>query len=431
MQMHFTNPAQRWAFLSGVFLVAAALGFLAGKDALAEHYARSANAEEWLRAARLEPGNASHWARLARYRHLDLERADVPQAIRYYHRALAIDPRAAYTWTDLAGAYELAGDLPRAREAFETAEAAYPISAEVAWRYGNFLLRQEQFPQAFTEIRRAVKTDPRLAKLAISRCWRATRDIHLILERALPPDAEVYQAALDYLVSEHETGAALVAWQRLLALGHAVELPRAFPLLDELIQSDRIEEARQVWKQAFAAAGLSAGEPSGGSLVWDGGFEGPFTNGGFGWRQYNIAGASFDFATETHHSGARSLRVTFDGSANLDFQHLVQFVPVEPNKRYRFAAHLRTDAITTDSGVRFAIFPHGPGERPVLTPNLMDTQPWALDETEFTTGPQTRLVEIVLRRMPSQKLDNKIQGTVWVDDVSLTPLAPAAARRAP
>ena len=431
MQMHFANPAQRWAFLTAILLVAATLAFLAGKDALAERYAHSANAEEWLRAVQLEPGNASHWARLARYRHLDFERADVPQAIRYYHRALAIDPRAAYTWTDLAGAYEMAGDLSRAREAFETAEAAYPLSAEVAWRYGNFLLRQEQFPQAFTEIRRAVKTDPRQARLAISRCWRATRDIHLILERALPSDAEVYLATLDYLVSEHETGAALVAWQRLLALGHSVELPRASPLLDELIQNDRIEEARRVWKQALAAAGLPTDESVGGSRVWDGGFEGPFTNGGFGWRQYNIAGASFEFDTETRHSGSRSLRVAFDGSANLDFQHLEQYIPVEPNTRYRFAAYLRTDGITTDSGVRFAIFPRGPGEKPLFTPNLIDTQPWALDETEFTTGPQTRLVEIVLRRMPSQKFDNKIQGTVWVDDVSLTPRAPAVVRRAP
>ena len=427
MQIHFANAAQRWAFLAAVFLVAAALAFLAGKDALAEHYAHSANAEDWLRAARLEPGNASHWARLARYRHLDFERADVPQAIRYYLRALAIDPRAAYTWTDLAGAYELAGDLPRAREAFETAEAAYPISAEVAWRYGNFLLRQEQIPQAFAEIRRGVTTDPRLAKLAISRCWRATRDIHLILERALPPGAEVYQAALDYLVSEHETDAALVAWQRLLALEHSVELPRAFPLLDELIQNARTEDARRVWKQALAAAGL----PAGGSLVWDGGFEGPFTNGGFGWRQYNLAGVSFDFDTEKRHSGSRSLRVTFDGSANLDFQHVEQFVPVQPNTRYRFAAHLRTDGITTDSGVRFAIFPRGPGEKALLTPNLIGTQPWALDETEFTTGPQTRLVEILLRRMPSQKFDNRIQGTVWVDDVLLTPAPPGPGRRSP
>ena len=97
----------------------------------------------------------------------------------------------------------------------------------------------------------------------------------------------------------------------------------------------------------------------------------------------------------------------------------------------RFAAHLRTDGITTDSGVRFAIFPRGTGEKAILTPNLIGTQPWALDETEFTTGPQTRLVEILLRRMPSQKFDNRIQGTVWVDDVSLTPAPPGPGRRSP
>ena len=58
----------------------------------------------------------------------------------------------------------------------------------------------------------------------------------------------------------------------------------------------------------------------------------------------------------------------------------------------------------------------------VLTPNETGTLPWTLEETTFTTGPQTHWIEIRLRRIPSQRLDNRLQGTVWVDDVALTPL---------
>jgi hypothetical protein len=126
------------------------------------------------------------------------------------------------------------------------------------------------------------------------------------------------------------------------------------------------------------------------------------------------------------------LRVTFDGSANLDFSHLVQFVPVHSQTRYRFVAYLRTEDLSTDSGVRFWIFdPRRPADLSILTPNTVGTQAWTLTEADFTTGPRTHLVEIVLLRLRSQKFDNKIQGTVWVDDVSLTPISQEVAPQSP
>ena len=43
---------------------------------------------------------------------------------------------------------------------FRAAQAAYPISAEVSWKYGNFLLRQDRLTEAYAEIHRAVMVDP-------------------------------------------------------------------------------------------------------------------------------------------------------------------------------------------------------------------------------------------------------------------------------
>lgn len=432
METRFANRAGRWLLLLGVLLVPATLTILGGKNALAEHWAQSRNPDDWLRAARLEPGNANHWYRLGRYRQLDFEHSDLVLAISYYRRALAIDPRSAEYWMGLAGAHEASGDPERALHAFEAAKSAYPISAEVEWRYGNFLLRRGQQSAAFAEIRRGVATDHRLATLGISRCWRATRDIQEILDEAMPADGEVYLAMLDFLVGEHEGDAALAVWNRLLALHTSLELRRAFPLLEELIQRERVAEALHVWQQALEAAGVVRPNSAGESLVWDGGFERDFSNGGFGWRQKEVAGAAFEFDTESHHSGARSLRVSFDGTANLDFAHLTQLVPVEPRHRYRFAAFLRTEGISTDSGIRFAIFdPRRPSVLSHLTADLVGTHAWTPQEFEFIAGPETRLVEIVLRRLPSQKFDNKLKGTVWADDVSLVALPAEGARPSP
>ena len=432
MELSTPSAWARWLVLFVVILVAGALTFASGKFWLAEHWDHSSNPQNWARAAKLEPGNGAYWYHLGRFRQLDFAQADLQQAIEYYRRALAIDPRSADYWMDLGSSYEMAGDLAAARQSFLRARSVYPISAEVAWRYGNFLSRQGELDEAFAEIRRAVAGDPRLVTLAVSRCWRTSRDIERILQQALPAESDVYLSAVDLLASEHEADAALVVWQRLMALRSSFALKRAFPLLDELTVQRRIEEARRVWQQALESAGLTGHGFPGESLVWDGGFEGEFSNGGFGWRQQDVAGADFDFDSETRHSGARALRVTFDGTANLDFYHLFQFVPVEPRTRYHFTTWLRPQGISTDSGIRFAIFdsPNAAALH-LLTSDLVGTEDWVLLEADFTTGPETRLVEIALRRLPSRKFDNQIRGTVWVDDVSLNRVSQEAAPRSP
>ena len=432
MEIRLASPAGRWLFLISILLVAATLALLGARNGLAEHWAQSEQPEDWLRAAELEPGNADYWYRLGRYRQLDFEHADLPLAIFYYRRAVAIDPRSANNWMALADAYEMAGDVTPARQAFKSAKAAYPISSEVAWRYGNFLLRQNQLPEAFAEIRRAVATDSKLAGLALSRCLRATGDVQRVLIQVLPAQVDVYYEALGFLVNERDLDPALAVWGRLVKLRPPFEMHRALRLLDALIDAGRIDEAARVWRQALELAGWSTGASPGGSLVWDGGFERDALNGGFGWWQSPIAGASFEFDANVAHSGSRSLRITFDGSANLDFAHLRQLVPVKPGSRYHFSAYLRTDLISTNSGIYFWIYdPRHQGSLDVATSNLVGSHPWTLQELEFTTGPETRAVLIVLRRKPSEKFDNLIRGTVWVDDVSMVAIAPPGAQPSP
>lgn len=57
----------------------------------------------------------------------------------------------------------------------------------------------------------------------------------------------------------------------------------------------------------------------------------------------------------------------------------------------------------------------------ILTPNETGTLPWTLEQADFTTGPHTNLILIRLVRRPSQRLDNQLRGTVWIDDVTIVP----------
>jgi hypothetical protein len=421
------STGARWLVLVGVVIASAGLVFGAARHGLAEHWAASSDTSQWLRAAELEPSNPEIWYLLGRYRQFAFENGDLRLAISYYKRALALNPRSVRYWADLASAYETAGDLGQAERAFREAQQAYPISGDVAFRFGNFLLRQGRVDEAFEQMHRAVSADQRLTSLVMPLCWRSTRDIDRILSIVLPAKPDAYWGALQFLVDSNEPDAAMAVWKRLTASEPSFPLPQAFPLLDMLIRSGYAENARTVWTQALSAAGITAEPAASGSLIWDGSFERDLLNGGLAWRFEPVAGAAMDLDEETFHFGRRSLHVVFDGTVNVNFQNVWQYVVVEPNTHYRFSAYLRTQELTTDSGIRFEIDDvshpaNAPQFKPMpsqLTPNVVGTQPWALDETEFLTGLETRLLRVSLRRTPSDKFGNKIGGAVWVDDVSL------------
>jgi hypothetical protein len=97
-------------------------------------------------------------------------------------------------------------------------------------------------------------------------------------------------------------------------------------------------------------------------------------------------------------------------------------VLVSPGTRYRFQGFLRTDQISTESGMRFEIVdPKDLQQLDVFTPNETGTLPWTLEQLDFAAGPKTHLIVIRLIRKPSVRLDNQLRGSVWIDDVSLMP----------
>jgi len=417
-----TNPVK--LRVAAVIAMFAAVWFCyaGGKHALASYYASSSNAENWLRASRIEPDNPETWYRLGRYRQLDFDNADIPLAISYYQRAVSLNPRSPYYKLDLAGALEMQGNIEEADNSFRAAQAAYPISAEVSWKYGNFLLRQERLPEAYAQIHRAAMVDPRLIPLAVSRVWHSNPDVHLLLDQVLPDTAEAYAAALSYLADEQEATAALEVWHRLVAKDPHTDPKLAFKLSDMLVAQERFDDAGTVWRQAVTNEPGPSPSYSGNSLVYDGGFEKDISGGGFGWRLSDSEGVDFDFDTDTKHSGSRSARLIFDGSKNLLYEGLYQYVLVSPATRYRFQGFLRTDSISTESGMRFEVLdPKDMQHVDVTSPNETGTLPWTLEQIDFTTGPKTHLLVIRLLRKPSVRLDNKLRGTLWVDDVSLVP----------
>jgi tetratricopeptide (TPR) repeat protein len=420
MEITLDDPGRRRIALAVTLIIAAVLIFQAGEIWLASHRLDSEKIALMERGAALLPGDGSAWDRVGRMRQWDFMNSDLPGAIEDYWKAVGDDPRSAHFWMDLASAYETSGDDARARDAYMRAESVYPASAEVAFHYGNYLLREQQYPEAFQEFQRAVRADPTLLPLVISRTWRSSEDVNELLNNVLPANADAYLQTLDFLASIHQAQPALAVWPRLMALGKPFSLSRVFPFFEELIREDLAEEARRTWREALAAAGLPHDEPPRLNLVWNGNFAREFANGGLDWRSAPLMGVAIEVDPEPAPDGSQAIRMDFNGGSNLDIAGPLQYVPVEPSRAYHFHAYMRTEGITTESGMRFSVTdPNHNGALNLLTDNFTGSHAWTPVDVDFTTAPTTHFVLVRLIREPSRLFENKLEGTVWIADVSL------------
>ena len=430
MEFSLDGGGPRWLAVALSLAIAALLAFQATEVWLASSRINSQNLDSIKRGAELMPGNGEAWDRVGRLEEYDFANSNPDAAIEAYLHAIEDDPNSSYYWLDLGSAYDLVGDAAQARHAYEQARSAYPLSGLVAWNYGNFLLRHQQYDPAFAEIQRSVRADPSLLPLAISRVWRSSEDVNQLLDRALPADANAYFQAIDFFRSIHNTDAGLAVWSRLVELKEPLDLSRTFPLLDELIEDNRAEDGRRVWQQALAAAGLTNGDPGNRSAVWDGNFSHDFPNGGLGWRWDRLLGVSIDFDAAPPATSGRSVRIDFGGGTNLDLDKPAEFVPVTPNSFYVFHAEMKSEGITTESGIRFSITdPHDSAAVNIITDNFTGAHPWTSVDADVKTGPNTNFVIVKVVRSPSRLFENKLAGTVWIANISLIPSA-AAPRQA-
>jgi hypothetical protein len=279
-------------------------------------------------------------------------------------------------------------------------------------------MRNENYPEAYNELRQAVGSDPKLLPLAISRTWRALENVDQ-LNQILPVTSGAYLQAVNFFASNHQMEPALMEWGHLTALGQSVSLASTFPFLDQLIHEDRAEDARRVWGEGRTAAGLP-GQAASQSLIWNGDFKQDFANGGLGWRWSPVQGATIDFDSQPGPDGSRALRLDFTGGSNINLGTPLQFVPVQPQTTYHFHAYMRTEDITTESGMRFSIVdPNHPNAVSVLTENLTGTHAWNALDVDVTTGAETHFLVVRLFRASSRLFDNQLSGTVWIAGVSL------------
>ena len=396
--------------------------YLVGRRGIADWYFRQESPTSVQAALQWERDNPQYYDALGTLTHLYGTPKNLDASVAFYESAKRLSPYDAHFWSDLGSAYDWAGRTNDALSAFKRALRLFPNSPEINWRFANFAFRTHRIPEALAALQVVlvgnIPAHRDVFRLAVS----ATRDNRAILQM-LPPQASVF---FDYLNFEMEAGNVTTAeqvWLRLLQLKLPFDLRQAFPYLDALIQHREPGRLVAAWSALAERFPAQIGPlVNNFNLVANGGFEHDILDGGFDWRIVPVDGAVVSMDFQDAFEGARALRIEFNGKRNLDYGHVLQYVAVQPNTQYRFSGALQMKGISTDSGPRFQVFDaFDMGKLFVSTENTVGTSGWSSQHLEFKTKADTRLLIVRVARPPSQKLDNQISGTVWVDRVSLTP----------
>jgi tetratricopeptide (TPR) repeat protein len=423
MILRLSEPFSRGLVVLVAITIAAPLSYYSVRMAWAVFEAELETADGFKKAVDLEPSNPDYWYRLGHFEQFNFEQPDSSRAKRYFQRAIALNPVYSNAWLDLGTNYELDGNVKAAGEAFLRAKLSYPSSAEVSWRYGNFLLRQGDLPTAYPELRRAVVLEPHLAGAAFSRCYHANPDIDAILNQALPADPAVYIDILGEAARSKQLAVAQTVWDRLLWMHPHLKFQDFDPLVSQLVAAGRPSEARQVWDKGVATMTLPALQRAADSVVWDPSFESGAGGYFFSWRYQPLTqGVQLSLDPTQKHSGSQSLRLTFDGKHNQNLELACTMVNVEPNTTYHLSGWIRTQELTTNSGIGFRIRSVGGlASSMSQTPEIHGTNPWTSVDMPWTAGPQVYQASICIMREPSDTPNMNISGTGWVDDVNLVP----------
>jgi tetratricopeptide (TPR) repeat protein len=382
--------------------------------------------ENLRRGLRWNPGNPLLWTGYARDWLYASGGSESQKAADAFLKAAAINPNDPENWDGLATAYMQMLESEKAEAAMRARLVATPYSPEGAWRLGNFLLVQGRLKEAFPYLRAAAASAPNLRLPLFDLAWKLLADPEAILRDLVPPGPDSRQEYLRFLLKREKLSEASEVWEEVRTGQSKEALNAGYAYVDALAAARMGREAAKVWDELLSDSGRASAKPAG-ELMTNGDFEASLPNAGLDWQLRPGPGYRIAPDDLVAQNGSRSLLVTFDGTANPNFGSVYETVPVDPNKNYRFSGYIKTDNITTDNGLRFSVsgWGAGPGESfDLSTANMVGTNPWTLQQLDFRTGPTTHIVLVVLRRPVSSKLNNLIQGKVWIDNLSLRTHSP-------
>ena len=409
--------------IAGRIAAVAVLGFsvyFAVRESIAGWYFEKNVPQDIETAAKWDPGNPQFPDALANLMRFYSENPNPAPIVRLCETAVRLSPNDAHYWADLGSAYDWAGRPNDALHAFERARDLFPNSPDINWSLANFYVRVGRLPDSLPLLQKILIAGGIDQTQVFSLATRATNDPDAVVNEVLPTRPPFLENYFTFLVIANNLEQAQTVWTRLLESKQPFDVAHGVLYVNALIQRPDLDAASDAWSQLIARFPATMNPRfAPGNLVTNGDFALPILNGGFDWRVFAVEGATVSIAPANQNGGG-ALQIEFDGSHNVDYGHVLQFIQVRPKTRYQFSGEIRTRGVTTDSGPRFQLYDiHDMAHVFVSGENRIGTSDWWTEKLDLQTGPETRLIILRVARPASSKFDNQIAGDVWIRHIGL------------
>jgi hypothetical protein len=333
-------------------------------------------------------------------------------SIDMFRQALAMDTAFPYRWSDLGDALAAVGKVDSARYCFRRSIELAPGSPQIAMRAANFHFREGETGPALDLGARVLRLTTAYDGMVFNSWIRLGGNPNDILQSGIGTNRRAAESFFRFLIAASPPAGSggdpmLIATWTWMEGRSYVSRPLAMLWVDWLNGRRRDNDAFLVWKR-YVAQDSAYGA---GNWIDDGGFETEPAGQGFGWRLQPCPGVKAGLDSAAARSGHSSLRIEFDGSANLDFHHIAQRVWLPPG-RYRLTAWMRTANVSTDQVLALVL-------NGVSTAALTGSHDWTMVGADVTVREGASAGEVQVVRQRSWRFDGKVQGVVWIDDVEL------------
>jgi hypothetical protein len=336
-------------------------------------------------------------------------------AVREAERALVSDMASAYRWCDLGEVFLDAGIEDKAKDCLRRAVELGPRAPQILMRAANGFFRVADVQPALACTRQILAIVSVYDLIIFSAYTRMGVTVEQALAQGLPAgDPRPVRAFMGYLLARHSLDDAREVWAW-AGPRHALTDELADRYVAALIQARQYDAAVDQWVSYLGSRGGRGSN----DCLFNGSFEHDPFGETFDWRIQPLPGARVERDTKVAYTGHAALRIHFDGTKNVSFNHVRQTAVVRPGI-YRFEGRLRTENITTDQGIALRVHDADYADRlNATTAGVAGTTGWVTVAQDVKITAPTRLVTIEIVRDPSEKFDSAISGTAWVDDIKM------------
>lgn len=337
------------------------------------------------------------------------------QANRLLQQALRQNPADARAYVMLAWLREQAGKTESARQLIERASILGPRQWLVQMDIAAFWARQQRLDLAVQGWNIALQMRGGLAKELFPMLLKIAehpdlRQALLPLARTAPPWWSGFFVYAARNASQLETLRVLYPAQQKEDL--TAQERQAF--LTRLQQEGQWEEAYFTWLNALDKTSLQAL-----GNLFNGRFELPLSNEGFGWRFSQPRGVEIKTASTYGMEGEQALQIAFFGQ-RVRFQHLSQPLLLAPGA-YELTGKVRLDNLETAKGLQWKVYCLAPIQQEVAASGrFVGASLWRPFDLYFEVPKENCTVQLLrLELLGRAPADFEVQGSAWFDALAI------------